>query len=151
MSTRVEDQTAEAWDGDDVCFADGAPGHRMVSVKVASPAVPFIERCEVCGFIEPDALTAHAENWAKQVLPRRAQRIAVAVETDPFQFVQPPSGELPLLEIMAQSFAALATHVAEHAAKGWATTGKRETSIMRAALAEIERLIRIDKESDANR
>lgn len=144
-SGAVEDQTSDEWDKDAICFLGTGSGHQMVSIKVASPAVPFIEQCKRCGFIEPSALTAHAENWHKQRLPRRAQRIAVAVETDPFRFVQSSEQDLTLDEILAQAFAALSSHAAALGASGHASDGKREAHIFRSLKLEIERLMRLDR------
>jgi hypothetical protein len=109
----VEDQTSEEWNDRKSCLRPSRPvppsqrTHFMVSVKTASPAVPYVERCSDCSWIDPTALQWWADNAVKNSLNERARRIAVAAETEPFSFVN--SAGLPepdLDEILGQALGA---------------------------------------------
>jgi hypothetical protein len=80
--------------------------HRMFSVKVDGTKVRYVERCEDCGWIDGSALDWWAENAIKESLSERAQRIAVAIETEPFAFAQSAGQELSIEEICFQALGA---------------------------------------------
>lgn len=80
-------------------------GHHMVSHS-AGQKVKWVERCAFCGWIDAAALDRWADNAIKESISQRAQRIAVATETEPFAFVQRSDEELSLEEILFQSLGA---------------------------------------------
>lgn len=152
MSLRVEDQTASAWRFGleansplKACFAGPEPGHRMVSIKTGSTGIPFVERCERCGWIDPVALDHHVDNAIKINATARAQRIAVAAETEPFRFVQAPGQDLDTDEIILQSLGA-AHLLGVMQGPVNASDGRRMTHIFKSTKLEIERKIRMASE-----
>jgi hypothetical protein len=106
-SHAVTDQTGE--DGRDWSVCPGYDEHYMFSVKTNSSKVPFVEICartETCGWIDGASLDWWADNAVKSSLTARAGRIAVASETNPFQFVQGSDQDLTLQEILGQALGA---------------------------------------------
>lgn len=121
------------------CSAYPGEGHFMISHS-AGKLIPWIERCQFCGWIDAALLDRYAEDAIKSSISERAQRIAVAADIEPFAFVQASDG-LSMLEICSQALAAVSHHAATLAAKGDASDGKRETAILRALMGEIRREI----------
>lgn len=107
--------------------------------QTGSTLIRQITQCSECLAVDHAALDRWAEQAAKELLSGRAQRIAVASETEPFAFVQSSNEELSLREILLQALAASAAHGAQLGASGNASDGKRETAIFRALSAEVER------------
>jgi hypothetical protein len=111
--------------------------HRM-AVRAMGPdrKIRYVAQCELCSWIDPEALDGWADAAAKEALSPRAARIAVATETEPFAFVQSSTEELPLAEIVAQALAAVQKVGIEQGLN--ASDGKRLTQIYRALMGEIE-------------
>src|SRR4051812_29946605 len=81
--------------------------HHMISIKVNSESIPYVERCSHCGWIDGASLEWWGHNIIKTSLSERAGRIALAAETEPFAFVQGSDGEdLTLEEILGQALGA---------------------------------------------
>jgi hypothetical protein len=139
----VEDQTSEEWATKKCCDYFAGKQHHMISVKTNSRLVPFVEQCTDCSWIDGASLDWWAEDAIKGALSKRAQRIAVATETEPFAFVQSPSELLTLDEVLIQALAAASARGAELGSKGHASDGQRETAILLALRAEIQRFMRI--------
>ena len=147
-STGVEDQTSDEWNADAACAAAFPPGHQMVSIKTSSNGVPYVERCNRCGWIDPVALEFHVTNAIKINATARAQRIAIAAEGQPFRFVQSSGQEdLDLEEILLQALAAAHLYGVEQSAN--ASDGQRLTQIFKATMLELRRLIAKAKEEVA--
>lgn len=126
----------------DYCPRYPADGHHMVS-RSGGRKVRWVEVCSVCGWINGAALDGYADNAVKESLTARAGRIAVAVETEPFSFVQPSSGDLPLREILTQAFAAVHLDGARQGLNS--SHGRRLTEILERTQAEVERYARIER------
>lgn len=112
--------------------------HQMISFKTNS-IIGFVEQCERCGWIDAASLNWWAEDFLKQEISKRAQRIAVAIESQPFAFVQPPSGELSVAEVCAQALAAAATLTDEEGN----FDRQRAVSILGRLSDEVERFQRL--------
>lgn len=81
--------------------------HEMVSQKMGDEtSVRFIERCVKCAWIDGASLQWWVEHTIKNTMAKRAQRIAVAAETEPFSFVQHTDVDLTLEEILFQALGA---------------------------------------------
>jgi hypothetical protein len=109
----VEDQTSEEWSDKKSCLRPGQPvppsarSHHMISVKTASPKVPYVEQCTDCSWIDPASLEWWADSAVKNSLNERARRIAVAADTEPFSFVNSAGAPEPDLdEILGQALGA---------------------------------------------
>lgn len=126
------------------CSAYPIDGHGMVA-RSGGSKVRFVEICQYCGWIDGAALDAYADNAVKESLTARAGRIAVAVETEPFRFIQPSSGNLPLREILLQALAA-----AYHVGVMTGVNGPRMLDILNRTQSEVERLIRLGAEGEHN-
>lgn len=72
----------------------------------AGKKVRWVEICSLCRWIDKDALDGWADNAIKESLSARAQRIAVAIGTEPFAFVQRSDEVLQLDEIVFQALGA---------------------------------------------
>ncbi len=135
--------------GPDYCSANPKDPHHMVSLS-AGKAVRFVEICSLCDWIDGEALDGWAENFLKEQLSARAQRIAVAIETEPFAFVQRSDEDLTLEEVIGQALGAASTC--------WVGgTGDREfdsaraKEVMTALLGEVRRFQRLALEDAATR
>lgn len=81
--------------------------HKMISIKLAPDgAVKFIERCELCGWIDEASLQWWVDDAIKLSISKRAQRIAIAASQTPFAFIQTRGEDLTLEEIMFQALGA---------------------------------------------
>lgn len=115
----------------------------MLSRDTGSTAVPFIEQCRVCGWVDSVALDRAGELLMMNILAARAQRIALATEQEPFRFVTQTGVDLDMTEILTQALAA--------ASRCWDVeldptkhfNGKRAGEILAATLAEVERAVRM--------
>jgi hypothetical protein len=81
-------------------------GHYMISIKTGAKLVRFVERCAECGWIDPASLDWWAEDAIKNSNSERSKRIAIAAETQPFQFVQSSGEQTTLEEILFQALGA---------------------------------------------
>jgi hypothetical protein len=155
----VEDQTSEEWNTKKSCIGrprnpgipDETYSHHMISIKTASPAVPYVEQCADCSWIDPASLQWWADNAVKLSLNARAKRIAVAVDIEPFAFVQ-MQGEPPLEldEIIAQALgAASACWVGGTGELEFNST--RAKAIWEALRVELRREFDAERENAANR
>lgn len=148
----VEDQTSEEWQLKKACpqqvegIVRGT--HHMVSVKTGAPGVPWVEQCQNCGWIDAASLQWWADNAVKMSLAERAQRIAVAVDTEPFAFVQRPDEELTLDEVLGQALGAASTCWSEkQVLQAGEFNGSRAAAIYRALRAEVERFMKLDRQA----
>jgi hypothetical protein len=82
------------------------PDHNMIAYFGEGKYVRAVEICSSCGWIDFAALDGYAENAIKESLTRRAQQIAVAVDTEPFAFVERFDEVLSLEDIVTQALAA---------------------------------------------
>ena len=80
--------------------------HLMQSRMGGGKLVRSVEICMGCNWIDFAALDGWAENAIKESLERRAQRIAVATETEPFAFVERSDEVLSMSEIAFQALGA---------------------------------------------
>ena len=112
--------------------------HRMESIKTGSDLVPFVEQCSLCFWIDPVSLTWWAEDAVKKSLTKRATRIAVALDTEPFSFVQQDGEELTLDEMVFQALGA-ASVCWENPAGAGLFDSSRAKSIGDRLLAEVKR------------
>lgn len=81
--------------------------HNMVSIKMGDDSsVGYVEICNRCNWIDEKSLQWWVEDAIKNNISKRAQRIAVAAESQPFQFVQGVDEPLTLEEILFQSLGA---------------------------------------------
>lgn len=129
-SQGLDDQTDPTWQGCD-------PGeHHMISIRVNSELIKYVEECAKCAWIDGASLSWWAEDAIKRFLPQNVQRIAVAVSTDPFAFVQSEGQELGMFEVLTQALAA-AAHSGPNAPP------ERYGSILQALYAEIDRFQRL--------
>lgn len=89
--------------------------HHMVSKKLdnGDTSVGYIEICTKCSWIDEMSLQWWVDDAIKQNLNARAKRIAVAAETEPFQFVQQRGEDLTLEEILFQALGAASVCWAE--------------------------------------
>lgn len=84
--------------------------HHMVSVQLGeATSIGYVEICSRCNWIDEASLQWWVEDAIKQNMSKRAQRIAVAVESQPFQFVQSAGEPLTLEEILFQALGAAST------------------------------------------
>lgn len=121
----------------DYCpFAGGHEGHHMVSHS-GGQMVKWVEICSLCGWIDTAALDRWAADAIINAMTKRAQRIAVATETEPFTFVQSSTEELPLKEIVGQALGA-ASMCWEFPDRGGIFDSVRAGQIYRALEREIE-------------
>lgn len=120
--------------------------HHMSSYTTGSKDIPWIERCSFCGWIDGDALQRYADAIKKMSVAERAQRIAIAMGTEPFAFVEVLEHEtaLTLDEILAQALGA--------ASMSWVGgTGElefdstRAKQIWTALKAEVDRAIEVEQ------
>jgi hypothetical protein len=125
----------------DYCSAYPTDGHHMVSHS-AGEKVRWVERCSLCGWIDAAALDGWVDHAIKEQMTKRAQRIALAAESEPFSFHQSSTEELTLEEVLFQALGA--------ASMCWVGgTGSLEFDSVRASqvghalLAEVQRFIRI--------
>lgn len=80
--------------------------HLMQSRMGGGKLVRSVEICMGCQWIDFAALDGWAENAIKENLSRRAQRIAVASDTEPFAFVERSDEVLSMSEIAFQALGA---------------------------------------------
>jgi hypothetical protein len=80
--------------------------HHMVAIVGSGKLVRTVERCDLCGWIDFAALDGYAEAAIKESMEARAQRIAVAAETEPFSFVQRSDEKLTFEEVVFQALGA---------------------------------------------
>lgn len=80
--------------------------HNMVTKMGPGKMVRSVDFCMGCDWIDFAALDRYAEAAIKESMTERAQRIAVASETEPFAFVQRSDEVLSMSEIAAQALAA---------------------------------------------
>lgn len=80
--------------------------HLMTAHMGGGVLVKSVEICNPCGWINFAALDGYAEAAIKESMDRRAQRIAVAAQTEPFSFVQMPGDELTFEEVVFQALGA---------------------------------------------
>lgn len=144
-SSRISDQTSPGWTRQACKVGDGEQGHLMISIKVLSELVPYVEQCEYCGWIDPTALQFHGENAIKNAQTNRAKRIAVAVESEPFQFAQSSTEELTLDEILGQALGAASVCWESIEAAG-VFDSTRAGVVFRALKAEVDRALLLAKE-----
>lgn len=119
-------------------------GHHMVSIS-GGEMVRFVERCSLCGWIDAAALDRWAEDSIKNAMSKRAQRIAVAADTEPFAFAQPSSGDLSLEEVLFQALGAASMcwmPRPSHAEFDSARAHRIGTALM----AEVNRFMRLDRQ-----
>jgi hypothetical protein len=116
----------------------------MIS-RTAGQRVRFVEFCSFCGWINGAALDGYAESAIKEALTQRAQRIAVATETQPFAIVQPSSGDVSLREVLTQGLAA-----AYSVGLSQAFDDVRMRQILDILQGEVERHVRMER-ADAMR
>lgn len=91
--------------GDEGCVSDSGE-HYMRSIRTGADKVVYVEQCATCLWIDPASLDWWADNAIKTALSARAQRIAIATETEPFAFVQQQGEALTLIEIVYQALGA---------------------------------------------
>jgi hypothetical protein len=116
--------------------------HEMQSVKLNSDTVVgYIERCRRCGWIDEKSLQWWVEDAIKRNTSQRAKRIAVAAESQPFQFVQHPDEDLTLEEILFQALGA-ASMCWEHPEKAGTFDSTRAKAIGEALLREVNRALK---------
>ena len=113
----------------------------------AGEKVRWVESCSLCGWIDAAALDGWADNAIKEALSGRAQRIAVAAETEPFAFVQRSDEELTIAEIAFQSLGA-ASMCWEPRPSTQVFDSTRAKQIGERLLAEIERYARTRGDGD---
>lgn len=135
----VEDQNSEKWHKTKCCES---VEHHMISVRTNSRLVPFVEQCTDCSWIDGTSLDWWAEDASKRALSDRAQRIAVATETEPFAFVQSTGQRLELDEVLLQALAA-ASMCWESVASAGKFEDQRAGDILVALRAEVQRFIRL--------
>jgi hypothetical protein len=146
-SLGVQDQTDEAF----AAVYENCD-HRMVSIKTGSEMVPWVERCQDCGLIDPRALEQVGHQIVKKSLSERASRIAVATETEPFAFVQSVHEELDLPEVLGQALGAASVCWEERALFGAGTFDEsRARAILIALTREVERFQKLALEDAATR
>lgn len=87
--------------------ASGDEGHHMVTITVPdAKLIRMIERCALCGWIDGAGLDRWAEQAYKEQMEKRAQRIAMAAESEPFSFHQSSGEDLKLSEVLGQALGA---------------------------------------------
>lgn len=123
------------------CSASPAEGHHIVSHS-AGRKVRWVEICSLCHWIDGAALDGYADNAIKESLSDRAQRIAVAAETQPFAFVQLKGQDLTLQEILFQALGA-ASMCWEAPEKAGVFDGARAQQVGEALLREVNRALAI--------
>jgi hypothetical protein len=120
--------------------------HYMISIKTNSRYIEYVEQCRDCRWIDPVSLTWWAENAIKLSIGERAQRIAVATETEPFAFAQSRSAatdgteDLDLDEVLGQALgaASMCWNPRPHTQEFDST---RARAIWTALKAEVERMM----------
>lgn len=129
---------------------DCLPGqrHEMFSIKLSEGhPVGYIERCRLCGWIDETSLGWWVEDALKTQMSKRAQRIAVAAETQPFTFVQHTDVDLTLEEILFQALAA-ASMCWENVEAAGVFDSTRAKEIGMALLREVNRALAIAGRAD---
>lgn len=139
----MTDPTAARGSDANYCSAYPQEPHHMVSHS-AGKKVRWVEICSLCRWIDKDALDGWADNAIKESLSARAQRIAVAIETEPFAFVQSSSQVLQIEEILLQALAA--AHELGIKQGLHASDGQRLTQIYKAVLAEAKAAVAAAKQ-----
>lgn len=110
----------------------------MIAIKMGEDrAVRWVNQCRRCTWIDPVALDGWLEAAFKERMTERAQRIAVASETQPFAFVQRSDEELTLREILYQSLGA-ASACWENLSKAGQFDSSRAKAIGEALEREVE-------------
>ena len=132
--------------GDETCE------HEMVSLKMSNDCpVRYVEQCRKCQFIDEKSLQWWVEDAIKNSLSNRAKRIAIAAESQPFQFVQQKGEDLTLEEILFQAMGAASVCWAE---KDRLMAGEFDSSrakeIGEALLREVNRALQMTAEPWAN-
>lgn len=85
----------------------GRTEHEMLSRKMGEgTSVGYVEQCVHCHFIDEASLNWWVEDAIKNNLSKRAQRIAIAAESEPFQFAQGLDAPITLEEILFQALGA---------------------------------------------
>ena len=107
----------------------------------AGQKVRWVEICSLCGWIDAAALDGWADNAIKENLTKRAQRITVAAESQPFVFVQQKGEELTLEEILFQALGA-ASMCWENVEAAGIFDSSRAKEVGMALLAEVNRALR---------
>jgi hypothetical protein len=125
-------------------YCPGQPeGHHMVSHHPGNAKlIRFVERCSLCGWIDGVALDRWAEQAYKEQMTTRAQRIALASETQPFAFVQESDADLTLQEILGQALGA-ASVCWEFPDRGGVFDSTRAKRIYDALEREVDRALRL--------
>jgi hypothetical protein len=116
--------------------------HYMVSRKLGTERlVRFVEQCRKCGWVDESSLDWWAEDSIKSALSKRAQRIAVAAESEPFSFAQSSHTDLDLDDLLAQALAAASMCWSrEDLMNNGVFKDQRAKEIMTALRAEIMRM-----------
>jgi len=123
----------------DACTGMGIE-HYMISRRLADGRlVRYVECCNKCGWVDETSLDWWAENAIKNAMPKRAQRIALAADSEPFAFVQSFGEELTLDEILVQALAASA-HAGRGVKEKEAARGAAILNALRAEVARFQRL-----------
>jgi hypothetical protein len=130
--------------------SDCLPGeqHEMISIKLSEGhPIGYIERCHRCGWIDEKSLEWWVEDAIKQNMSKRAQRIAVAAESNPFTFVQHTNEDLTLEEILFQALAA-ASMCWEHVDQAGTFNSTRAKEVGMAMMREVNRALAIASRAD---
>lgn len=142
----VEDQIADDWLEVKSCSPDGTD-HHMISIRTNGELVPYVERCRDCGWIDGASLNWWAQDAIKNQLSERAQRMAVASDTDPFAFVQSAHEDLDLHEVLGQALGAASTCWSEKQLFNVGEfDGSRATAVYEALVREVQRFQRLEVE-----
>lgn len=115
----------------------------MISIKVNSDQIRYVEQCRNCGWIDGASLSWWAEDAIKSSGSRLAQRIAVAASTEPFSFAQGSGEDLTLHEILYQALGA-ASMCWEDVESAGVFNSSRAAAIGQALLAEVTRFQKIE-------
>ena len=153
----IEDQTSEEWQAKKSCTSkkgcappDTAREHHMISVKTGSAKVPYVEQCTDCSFIDATSLEWWADNAIKMSLSARAQRMAVAAESEPFAIVQDSREELAIEEVLGQALGA-ASMCWVGGTGALEFDGKRAGEVYLVLYREVQRFQRLALEDAATR
>jgi len=126
--------------------------HRMISIKTTSEMIPWIERCQDCGWIDGRALEQSGHSIIKRSLSERAGRIAVAVESEPFAFVQNSREDLTLEEVLGQALGAASVCWEDRSLMGAGSfDSTRAKSIYAALMREVGRFQRLSLQDAGTR
>lgn len=120
--------------------------HVMEAIS-AGQLVKWVNRCSLCGWIDKADLDGWAEDAIKKAMSQRAQRIALASQTEPFSFVQSSTDQLSIEEVLFQALgAASVCWERQTLLEVGVFDSTRAKAVGEALLKEVQRFMRLERE-----